>query len=256
MIGMATPNSALQAARLSLQMSQDDLARAIRAAGDRIGRPNSANKRLVQRWEAGAIASPHPAYARALEEVTGLPLAALGFTVPQARVAGDGRGGHDVTDSPTGTPQGSGATAPRTAPATNYAGVWLSRYEYYSSGREQTFTGAHFVVLIQHGNRLTGRSLPNASLNPGSPLTLDVTVDGSVLTGAWTEQTALDGYYRGARYHGAVQLLVEPTGRRMVGKWVGFGKELDINSGPWELVFQDASTSKTVLDEYNRPPEA
>jgi hypothetical protein len=42
----------------------------------------------------------------------------------------------------------------------------------------------------------------------------------------------------------------------MAGKWVGFGKELDINSGPWELVFQEASTSKTVLDEYNRPPEA
>ncbi len=254
-IGMATPNSALQAARLSLQMSQDDLARAVRAAGERIGRPNSANKRLIQRWEAGTVTAPHPAYARALEAVTGLPLATLGFTVPQARVADDGHGGHDLEDSPTGIPAGGRATAPRTAPATNYAGIWLSRYEFFSSGRGESFTGAHFVVLIQHGNVLTGRSLPNASLNPESPLTLDLTVDGSVITGTWTEQTASDGYYRGARYHGVLQLLVEPTGRRMAGKWVGFGKEMDVNTGPWELVFQDASTTKTVIDSYSRPPE-
>lgn len=254
-IGMATPNSALQAARLSLQMSQDDLARAIRAAGARIGRANSANKRLIQRWEAGTVTAPHPAYARALEAVTGLPIAALGFTVPQARVADDGRGGHDLEDSPTGRAGGSGATAPAAAPATSYAGIWLSRYEFFSSGRGTPFAGAHFVVLVQHGNRLTGRSLPGASLNPDSPLQLDLTVDGSVVTGVWTEQTASDGYYRGARYHGALQMLVEPTGRRMAGKWVGFGKEMDVNTGPWELIFQDASTSRSVIDSYSRPPE-
>ncbi|GFH36571.1 hypothetical protein SCWH03_28010 [Streptomyces pacificus] len=81
-------------------------------------------------------------------------------------------------------------------------------------------------------------------------------VDGHVATGTWTEQTATDGYYRGARYHGAIQLLVEPTGRRMTGKWVGFGKEFDVNSGPWELVFQDASTTKATLEAYNRRPDA
>jgi len=39
----------------------------------------------------------------------------------------------------------------------------------------------------------------------------------------------------------------------MVGKWVGSGKEMDVNTGPWELVFQDASTSPATLDEYNHP---
>jgi len=34
------------------------------------------------------------------------------------------------------------------------------------------------------------------------------------------------------RYFGALQMLVEPTGRRMAGKWVGFGKEFDGNTGP------------------------
>lgn len=137
------------------------------------------------------------------------------------------------------------------ASGANHSGIWLSRYEYHSSGREGTFVGLHHVVVLQHGDRLTVRSLPGSS---DSPLTLDLTVDGNVVTGTWVEQTATDGYYRGARYHGAIQLLVEPTGRRMAGQWVGFGKEMDVNTGPWELVFQEASTNKAAMDRYNRPP--
>ena len=63
------------------------------------------------------------------------------------------------------------------------------------------------------------------------------------------------GYYRGAQYHGAIQLLIELTGTRMAGKWVGFGKNFDINSGPWELVLLDSSTSKAAIDAYNHPPQ-
>jgi hypothetical protein len=42
----------------------------------------------------------------------------------------------------------------------------------------------------------------------------------------------------------------------MTGKWVGFGKEFDVNTGPWELVFQDASTNKATLAAYNKRPDA
>jgi hypothetical protein len=133
-----------------------------------------------------------------------------------------------------GIPVANGSAAPQTAPQTaprgNFSGVWLSTYEYVSSGRgSQVFTGRHHVVLLQHGNRLTGRSLPHASSNPGSPLILDLQV--------------------------AIQMLAEPTGRRMAGKWVGFGKEFDVNTGPWELRLLDTSTAKATLDAYNRPPE-
>ena len=64
---MATPNSTLRAVRLGLLMSQDDFARAVRDAGTRVGQPNDANKRLVQRWESGKTGAPRPVYARALE---------------------------------------------------------------------------------------------------------------------------------------------------------------------------------------------
>lgn len=50
-------------------------------------------------------------------------------------------------------------------------------------------------------------------------------------------------------------MIVEPTGRRMAGKWAGFGKDHDVNTGPWELIFQDGSTNKATLAAYDRPPE-
>lgn len=135
--------------------------------------------------------------------------------------------------------------------SSNYSGVWLSTYEYHSSGREGSFSNAHHVVLVQHDDRLTARSLngPEKSL-----LTMDLSVEGNVITGTWAEETEKDGYYRGARYFGAIQMLAEPTGRRMTGKWVGFGKEMDLNTGPWTLTFLDDSTSKETLDQYREPP--
>lgn len=136
----------------------------------------------------------------------------------------------------------------------DHSGIWLSRYEFFSSSRDNTFTGLHHVILTHHGNRITGHSLPNASFNPDSPLSFDLTVDRNIVTGTWVEQTAQDGYYQGARYHGAIQLLLDPTGRRMAGKWVGFGKEFDVNTGPWELRLLDRSTTDETLAQYSAPP--
>jgi hypothetical protein len=239
-------------------MSQDDFARALRTAGDVLGEPNDASKRLVQRWESGTSRTCRPTYGRALKHVTGRTPEALGFTVPvpMARVHGDQAGGHDMDPGLDGvtSPAGVTAGAPQTA-TDNHSGVWLSRYEFFSSSRDETFEAKHHVVVLQRGNRLTVQSLPGASTNPDSPLSMDLTVDRNVVSGTWIEQTAADGYYQGARYHGCLQLLVEPTGRRMAGKWVGFGKDFDVNTGPWELRLLDRSTSKATLETYSRVPE-
>lgn len=244
---MTQPNIALRNARRALHMSQDEFAKAIQDAGRLAGQPNDANKRLVQRWESGEIANPRPAYVRALEAVTKLPVEVLGFPAgADAVIVDDGRGGHDL--EVRATPAARSGAVP---PAGNFTGVWLSRYEYYSSGRSSAFVQHHYVVLLQHDDRLTVRSLPGSA---DSTMTMDLIVDGPVVTGTWMEQTASKGYYRGARYHGAIQMMAEPTGRRMTGKWLGFGKEMEINTGPWSLIFQDASTSKATLAAYDRPP--
>ncbi|MEV0250844.1 helix-turn-helix transcriptional regulator [Nocardia sp. NPDC050712] len=239
------PNTALRAARTARIMSQDDLARALREAGCA-----SATKRLVQRWESGATTQPRPTHARALEKVMGLPIETLGFGIVRAGrdIGGVFDRSHEV-ESPSG---GAGTAAAPLARATgDYSGVWLSRYKYYSSGRESSFTVTHYAVALQHGSQVTVRSLPGSS---PSTIELDLTLEGNVGTGTWAERTAVDGYYRGARYHGALQLLADPTGNRLAGKWLGFGKDFEINSGPWELVLQSPSTSKETIDAYQRPP--
>jgi hypothetical protein len=102
-------------------------------------------------------------------------------------------------------------------------------------------------VINQQGNQLSAQSLPN-SLH--SLLTLDLAASDSTVTGTWIERTSPTGYYKGAVYRGAIQLLVDPTGSRMTGQWLGFDKEYNINTGNWELARVVASTSKNALREF------
>ncbi len=128
------------------------------------------------------------------------------------------------------------------------AGVWHSRYVYYSSGRQGELVGQHYVVLNQQENHISGQSLPN-SLN--SLLTLDLSVADSAATGTWIERTSPTGYYKGAVYRGSIQLLIDPTGTKMTGRWLGFDKESNINTGDWELTRAAVSTSKNTLREFH-----
>jgi transcriptional regulator with XRE-family HTH domain len=237
------PNVALRAVRERMHLSLDEFADRLRHAG-----ASSTSKRHVQRLESGTITMPRPSTIRALEAVTGLPITSLGFPAgSDAMVVDDGRGGHDLEVRESRLPVASGPSRPRG----KHTGVWLSTYEFFSSGRDKSFSNAHYVVLLQQDNRATVRSLngPEKSL-----LIMDLTIDGGVVTGTWSEETEKAGYYRGARYHGAIQMIAEPTGRRITGKWVGFGRDMEINTGPWTLIYVDESTSRETLAKYSEPP--
>lgn len=142
-------------------------------------------------------------------------------------------------------------TAPAATPSTGndkLAGIWHSRYVYRSSGREKEFEGEHYMVLRYQNGRLVGQSLPH-SLD--SRLRVGLSVDGSIVTGTWSERTSPDGYYKGANYHGTMQLLIDPMSRSMRGKWLGFGKNFTMNSGNWQLSWVDGATSKRAMREYH-----
>lgn len=130
----------------------------------------------------------------------------------------------------------------------NLSGIWHSQYVYFSSGRKREFQGEHYVVLRHEGSRLLGESLPHSI---DSKLRLDMALEGSVVTGVWTERTSPTGYYKGTTYHGAIQLLADPMGRSMRGKWLGFGRDFKINTGDWELTFVVGSLSRRTLREYH-----
>jgi transcriptional regulator with XRE-family HTH domain len=227
-------NTQFIAARVARNLSQEELARRVRV-----------NKRTVQRWEDSPDVRPRPAQIRALQDAMGLPVEQLGFPADKnAILVEDGRGGHDLEM------RFPPVSAPSRPPAGDYSGIWLSRYEYFSSSREEAYSGLHFVVLQQDGAQLSVRSLPNSA---SSTMGMDLDVDGNVVTGTWVEDTDTTGYYRGKRYKGAIQMLADASGSRLAGKWLGHGKDNDINSGPWRLDFQ-APLSKATIDEYNRRP--
>ena len=83
---MTPENLALRRAMKRLNISQEELARRIREDGrDTAG----CNRAMVYRWLRGTTRRPQPRYLRALERVTGLPAASLGY-------AGPCRPGHDL----------------------------------------------------------------------------------------------------------------------------------------------------------------
>jgi transcriptional regulator with XRE-family HTH domain len=246
---MSEPNTALRAVRQSMRMSQDEMARAVRHAGDRAGEPNDCSKRLVQRWEAGVVSTPRAIYARALEAVTGQPLENLGFASAEARYGLNRRQAMGMAAA-LAIPLAEGKAATAAGPLT---GIWRSRYEYVSSGRDgETFADEHYVVVLHRGAKVQVRSLAGSA---PSRLVMDLTANGQVITGTWTEETNPDGYYQGAVYHGAIQLLLEPTGHRMTGKWVGFGRDFDLNTGPWTLELVSSDVGKDAISRYSKPPE-
>ncbi|MGW4394925.1 helix-turn-helix domain-containing protein [Amycolatopsis nivea] len=129
----------------------------------------------------------------------------------------------------------------------DFSGIWRSRYVYPSSGRGKSFTGEHYVVLRQQERRLIGQSLPHSI---GSRLRLELALDRAVATGTWCERTSPTGYYQGAIYHGTLQLVIDPAGRRMSGRWLGFGRDFKINSGEWDLTWCEPGTSKQAQRAY------
>jgi hypothetical protein len=83
---------------------------------------------------------------------------------------------------------------------------------------------------------------------------MDLTINGQVITGTWTEETNSAGYYQGSTHHGAFQLLSDPTGRpphRPVGR---LRSRLDVNAGSWKLELLTTETSSAAMATYDRPP--
>ncbi len=130
---------------------------------------------------------------------------------------------------------------------TDLSGIWLSSYSYFSTSREKIFEGAHYVVLRQDANSLTAESIKNTE---GSLLRLAMTLKNNIVTGTWSEATSAEGHYQGVTYHGTLQMVANPMGRSMTGKWVGFSKDFQVESGDWNLRWVEGSTSKQSQERY------
>jgi hypothetical protein len=233
---MGKRNEALIMWRESQLLSQGELARLVRDAGERAGEPNDCTTRLVQRWEAGEVTAPRGNYARALEAISGQPVESLGFSLGRDMTRRQAIGGAAILALPV-------AEGKTRGPLT---GIWRSRYEYPSSSRGKTFTSEHTVVVLQHGARVSVRSIAGEG-----QVSMDLSTEGNTVTGTWNEVTSAEGYYRGARYSGAIQMLIDPSGHRMAGKWAGFGRSNEVNTGPWQLDLVTADVSRESIREHS-----
>lgn len=116
----------------------------------------------------------------------------------------------------------------------HFDGLWHSTYEYPSSSRGGTFTSEQQLRVYQDGHTVIFESLPEAESYIVIRLKIDEQND--VATGSWQETTDPSGHYKGATYHGVIQLLISDDHRTLTGKWLGFGKHRAINVGKWKLV--------------------
>jgi len=235
-------NIALKEARRRAGLSQDGLAREIQRAGWRSGDLNGCNRAMVQRWEDGRVRRPQPRYQLLLEDVLGQPIGNLGFDADlnygMSRAQAAAEAGLDAPVLPVPADLGHG-------PLT---GIWLSQYTYASSGRDGAeFTSRHYVLVLHDGGRLMIRSVPAST----SAVSMDASLNGQVLTGTWTERTKADGYYRSATYTGAFQMLEHEAGTGYRGKWVGFGKNGEINTGPWSLSRVTRAVDAATVEEWD-----
>jgi hypothetical protein len=226
----------LPAAIASAEQRDDDQDDgAVSATDDRalaalIGRLEESDVHELARQTAGWAAQLDPAIDRRSL------LLKLSFALTLAAAAPAGSAADE--DVPT-------ARAPDDT--SDLSGVWRSEYTYYSTGRGEQFAGVHYVVVRQRDRALSVQSLPHST---GSELEMSLAIDGMTATGSWAERTSPTGYYKGAVYRGAMQLLIGPSGARMTGRWLGFGKRFQINNGDWELTRESRSLSRRTIKSY------
>lgn len=236
-------NTALREAIRSARLSQEGFAREIQRAGWRRGSPNGCNRAMVGRWVSGRTRRPQPRYLLLIEDVLGQPAENLGFDadlqygLDRAQALADARL-DEVFPLPAGGEHGP------------LSGIWLSLYTFTSSGRGSDFTSQHYVMVLQEGGQLMIRSLPASE----SMVSMELTVNGRIATGTWTERTRGDGYYRGAVYTGAIQLVEDETEDGVFrGRWLGFGKAGEINDGPWSLLRVDDAVTPAAVEQWDVP---
>lgn len=115
-----------------------------------------------------------------------------------------------------------------------FSGIWLTDYTYHNSDRDEDGVSQQYVRIYQRGKDLVVESIPDYN---SAYMLARFSVDERIATGTWQQVTNAAGDYGGAIYHGAAQLVIAEDDKSMKGKWVGFGKNLEVKTGPWRFTY-------------------
>lgn len=110
--------------------------------------------------------------------------------------------------------------------SSSFLGIWRSTFCY--NGHSEV----HHVTLQRSGKYIILQSLPNDN----SYCIARLVVEERIATGSWEIQgfQLLDN--PATRVWGALQLILDDDGFGLRGMWVGFGNELKVKSGSWDVV--------------------
>jgi hypothetical protein len=121
-------------------------------------------------------------------------------------------------------------------PEYDFSGVWRSTY-YHESDRRGPgmYESTHLLMAQRRGSKVIFQSLPEKD---GSFLLARLNLDGRIASGGWEEQTSPDGPFKGARFYGPLQLVLDEDGQAFHGLWLGVGMNMYVKSGKWEIVHE------------------
>ncbi len=125
-------------------------------------------------------------------------------------------------------------------------GIWHSSYEYsHSHAPTKILIDEHYFMLRERRQLVCGSSLSR----PGSSsMSLNLRLEGGVLTGTWREGTP------GQRlYHGAAQFDIIQTGDMLRGAWIGYSASGAIQLGQWILKREEQRSTKALKKKYSEP---
>ena len=112
----------------------------------------------------------------------------------------------------------------------DFSGIWRSSYRYKAGNK--TLETEHYVTMYRKGNQLIVESMQNTE---ESYMMARFSLDGRIATGSYQSQNSPRSSTKGALYYGAAQLILDPNGKALRGKGVGFDGKLEIKVTNWEL---------------------
>ncbi|MFN8138498.1 MAG: hypothetical protein U0R49_01745 [Fimbriimonadales bacterium] len=124
----------------------------------------------------------------------------------------------------------------------NISGIWHTRYEFTESG--QRYQMEQLVLLRHVWNQVSGVTLASKKpITKGHSNAIRATVKShTFVTGVWDNNLEDDSY------HGALQLHIDPSGKKMDGRYIGFDANNEVLSEQWQWRRLTKSVSKQAQD--------
>lgn len=121
----------------------------------------------------------------------------------------------------------------------DFSGVWRNTYWYTSERRGPgEYSSVHQMMAQRRGNQVVFESLPSPD---GSFLLVHLRLDDRLASGGWEETSSPDGPFKGARFYGPLQLVLDENGKAFRGMWLGIGRNMRVKSGRWEIAHLENS---------------